>query len=121
MIEALREPGQPYPAAGRANLAIRAAEENGVQDSCGAGVGLFAGGSGNKVYANVVIGNRLIGNGLPGVALHNHASPAGAPAFNLNDNVIVGNYIARNRADTQDAATRPSMWRPIHRATCSFI
>ena len=38
--------------------------------------------------------------------MHNHAAPpASAPAFNLNDNVIAGNYVARNHADTQDAAT----------------
>ena len=71
----------------------------------GAGVGLFAGGPGNQTYGNIVINNILTGNGLPGVAMHNHASAPGGPAVNLNDNVIVGNQIGGNHADTQDAAT----------------
>jgi parallel beta-helix repeat protein len=66
----------------------------------GAGVGIFAPNPGTQTYSNVVIGNRLIGNGLPGVAFHSHA-----PGQNLDDNVIVANYIAGNGADTQDAAT----------------
>jgi hypothetical protein len=38
--------------------------------------------------------------------MHNHASaPAPAPGVNLNDNVIVGNQISGNAADTEDAAT----------------
>jgi hypothetical protein len=58
------------------------------------------------VYANVVINNRLKGNGLPGVAMHNHASlPPPAPPVNLNDNAIVGNHISGNGPDTDDAVT----------------
>jgi hypothetical protein len=79
-------------------------ETNGLQNGAGAGVGLFAAGPGNKVYSNIVTNNRLIGNGLPGVTMHIHADSAALPA-NLNDNVIIGNFIARNHADTQDAAT----------------
>lgn len=78
--------------------------ENGLADGGGAGIGLFAGGPGNKVYANVVIGNRLIGNGLPGVAMHNHFSLPDLPA-DLDDNMILGNYIAGNHADSADTAT----------------
>ena len=79
---------------------------NGYQvPGAGAGVGIFAPGPGNQAYANVVINNQLQDNGLPGVALHNHAALAGAPAVNLNDNVIVGNSISGNGADTADAAT----------------
>lgn len=38
--------------------------------------------------------------------MHNHASaPAPAPPINLNDNVIIGNRISGNAADTEDAAT----------------
>ena len=79
-------------------------DENGLANGGGAGVGIFAGGPGNKAYANIIMNNKLIGNGLPGVTLHNHATLASLPA-DLNDNVIVGNYIARNHADTADAAT----------------
>ena len=62
----------------------------------GAGVGLFAPGPKNQTYSNVVIGNRLTNNGLPGVALHSHAP---VPNINLNGNVIVKNYIAGNAFD----------------------
>jgi hypothetical protein len=44
----------------------------------------------------------LTGNGLPGVAFHLHSANA---RQNLNDNLITGNYIAGNGADTEDAAT----------------
>jgi hypothetical protein len=38
--------------------------------------------------------------------MHNHASaPSPAPGINLNDNVIVGNVIFNNAADTADAHT----------------
>jgi Right handed beta helix region len=79
-------------------------EENGLANGGGAGVGLFAAGPGNKTYSNVIANNRLIGNGLPGVTMHNHADSAALPA-DLNDNLIIGNFIARNHADTLDAAT----------------
>jgi parallel beta-helix repeat protein len=72
----------------------------------GAGVGIFAPGPGNSNTANVVTGNSLYDNGLPGVTMHNHGSaPAPAPGVNLNDNVIVGNHIHGNAADTADAHT----------------
>jgi hypothetical protein len=51
------------------------------------------------------VNNLLKDNGLPGVAIHNHAVPPGAPAVDLNDNVIMGNHISGNAADTMDAAT----------------
>ena len=71
-------------------------------EGAGAGVGLFVAGNGLEAAGNVVIGNRLTGNGLPGVAFHLHTA---SPGQNLNDNLIVGNYIAGNGADTEDAAT----------------
>ena len=71
----------------------------------GAGVGLFAPGPGSQTYGNVIINNQLTNNGLPGVAMHNHAAPPGAPAVKLSDNIIVGNVITNNGADTEDAAT----------------
>jgi parallel beta-helix repeat protein len=71
----------------------------------GAGVGIFAPGPGNLNYGNKVIGNDIENNGLPGVTVHNHAAPSGAPGINLNNNVIMGNFISGNGADTEDAAT----------------
>ncbi|MGC1687915.1 MAG: right-handed parallel beta-helix repeat-containing protein [Candidatus Acidiferrales bacterium] len=79
---------------------------NGVQIG-GSGVGLFSDGNGpGTVTGNVIIDNELIGNGLGGVALHTHVGPAfGAPADNMDGNMIIGNHIARNLADTDDTAT----------------
>ncbi|MGE5206754.1 MAG: nitrous oxide reductase family maturation protein NosD [Chlamydiota bacterium] len=69
-------------------------------EGAGAGVGIFDSVPGTANYGNVVVGNRLIGNGLPGVAMHSHA-----PGQNLSDNLIVFNYVAGNGQDTEDAAT----------------
>jgi parallel beta-helix repeat protein len=71
-------------------------------EGAGAGVGLFVAGGGLETAGNVVIGNRLTGNGLPGVAFHLHTA---FELQNLNDNLIASNYIAGNGADTEDAAT----------------
>lgn len=79
---------------------------NGLAVGGGAGVGLFAPGPGSKTYGNLVIGNTLSSNGLPGVAMHNHAAPPHAPAVTFNDNSIIGNTIRFNGPDSADAATR---------------
>lgn len=72
----------------------------------GAGVGIFAPFPGTVNSGNVVIGNNLLNNGLPGVALHNHAAaPVPGGGVNMNDNVIVDNHFSGNGADTEDAAT----------------
>jgi parallel beta-helix repeat protein len=71
----------------------------------GAGIGIFAPGPGNIAFGNQVIGNVITNNGLPGVTIHNHAAPPGAPGINLNDTVIIGNFISGNAADGEDAAT----------------
>ncbi|MGH9687664.1 MAG: right-handed parallel beta-helix repeat-containing protein [Candidatus Acidiferrales bacterium] len=76
-------------------------DHNGYQEpGAGAGVGIFSAGPGGEVSGNVIIGNTLTRNGLPGVAFHSHD-----PFDNLNDNVIAGNKIWGNGADTADALT----------------
>ena len=81
-------------------------ENNGVQVG-GAGVGLFSDGIGTgRASQNVISHNKLIGNGIGGVALHTHVGPNfGLPADNMDGNVIIGNYIAKNLADVDDTAT----------------
>ena len=81
-------------------------ENNGVQVG-GAGVGIFSDGIGQgRSSQHVITHNRLIGNGIGGVALHSHVGPNfGLPADDMNGNVIVGNYIAKNLADVDDTAT----------------
>ena len=81
-------------------------ENNGVTVG-GAGVGMFSDGNGQgSVSRNTIIHNRLIGNGLGGVALHTHVGPNfGLPADDMNLNQIIGNYIAKNLADGDDTAT----------------
>jgi len=81
-------------------------ENNGVLVG-GAGVGLFSDGIGpGRASGNVISHNRLIGNGIGGVALHSHVGPNfGAPADNMDGNQIIGNYIAKNLADEFDTAT----------------
>jgi parallel beta-helix repeat protein len=79
---------------------------NGLQaPGAGAGVGIFAPFPGTANYGNVVVNNVITGNGLPGVTLHNHAYSPMAPPVNMNDNMIIGNQISGNGADTDDAAT----------------
>jgi hypothetical protein len=88
-------------------IADNVSEHNGYQvPGAGAGVGIFAPFSGTTDAGNVVIDNVLRNNGLPGVTMHIHVvfGPS-APPVNMNDNVIVGNRISGNGADTEDAMT----------------
>jgi hypothetical protein len=67
---------------------------NGLASGEGAGVGIFAAAPGAQDYGNTVSDNVLVGNALPGVAMHSHA-----PGQMLDDNVIVGNRISGNGTD----------------------
>src|SRR6516225_332298 len=103
-------PGSTKPHLGVVHntIANNESTHNGFQvPGAGAGVGLFADGSGiGLVSGNVVIHNELTNNGIPGVAFHSHVGPAfGLPADDLNDNIIVGNHICDNGADLFDTAT----------------
>ena len=103
-------PGSTAPHLGvvRNTIADNESTHNGFQvPGAGAGVGLFADGSGiGLVSGNVVINNKLTNNGIPGVAFHSHVGPAfGLPPDNLNNNIIVGNTISGNGADLFDTAT----------------
>ena len=81
-------------------------ENNGVQVG-GAGVGIFSDGIGQgRSSQHVISHNKLIGNGIGGVALHTHVGPNfHLPADHMDGNVIIGNYIAKNLADVDDTAT----------------
>jgi parallel beta-helix repeat protein len=72
---------------------------NGIKGE-GAGVGLFGFIPGGRVSDNIVIGNVITDNGLPGIAVHAHS-----PGLDFSNNRFIGNYIARNGEDTEDAAT----------------
>ena len=103
-------PGSTAPHLGvvRNTIADNESTHNGFQvPGAGAGVGIFADGSGiGLVSGNVIIHNKLTDNGLPGVAFHSHVGPTfGLPPDNLNDNIIIGNTISGNRADLFDTAT----------------
>jgi parallel beta-helix repeat protein len=76
-------------------------DHNGRQvPGAGAGVGLFAPAPWNKTYGNVVVNNIITDNGLPGVSMHAHS-----PGASLPDNMIAGNQISGNLADTDDTFT----------------
>jgi parallel beta-helix repeat protein len=98
--------GSPHFGVDSNTVAENVSTANGVQIG-GAGAGLFSDGIGpGRVSGNVIIRNKLTGNGLGGVALHTHAGPAsGLPADNMDGNKIIGNFIAGNLADQFDTAT----------------
>lgn len=76
---------------------------NGLISGEGAGVGIFAGPPGAQNNANVIANNILMGNALPGVAMHTHG-----PFQSLNDHLIVGNQISGNGPDSDPGTTVPT-------------
>lgn len=81
---------------------------NGFQvPGAGAGVGIFADGSGiGIVSGNLVANNKLLNNGLPGVAFHSHVGPNFfLPPDDLSGNIIINNFISGNGQDLFDTAT----------------
>ncbi len=98
--------GSPHNGLYHITVAENDSENNGIQVN-GAGVGIFSDGIGpGRNSEEVVIDNRLIGNGNGGVALHTHAGPSfGASADDMEGNQIIGNYISKNLADANDTAT----------------
>jgi parallel beta-helix repeat protein len=93
----------------RNTVADNLSARNGVSVG-GGGVGLFSDGQGQgRVSGNVIVGNQLIDNGIPGVSLHTHVGPAfGLPADDMDGNQIIDNFISGNGADTDDTATPAS-------------
>jgi parallel beta-helix repeat protein len=82
-------------------IANNTSDHNGTQvPGAGAGVGIFTFLPGGTVSGNFISNNRLTNNGLPGVAFHAHGT-----GEDLSNNIIVGNQISGNGADTDDAAT----------------
>jgi parallel beta-helix repeat protein len=76
---------------------------NGLLTGEGAGVGVFTGPPGAQNWGDVIVGNTLTGNGLPGVALHSHT------VFQkLTDILIAGNTISGNGPDSDPGTTVPT-------------
>ena len=78
-------------------------QRNGLVTGEGAGVGIFAGPPGAQNNGNVINGNTLRNNALPGVALHTHS-----PDQTLNDHLIIGNTISGNGPDSDPGTTVPT-------------
>lgn len=99
-------PYAPHNGIYRNTIRENLVSDNGVTVE-GAGVGLFSDGNGmGRVSDNVITDNILIGNGIGGVALHSHVGPVfGLPADDMNNNIILGNFVAGNGMDVGDTAT----------------
>lgn len=76
---------------------------NGLATGEGAGIGIFTGPPGAQNWGDVIVGNIVTGNALPGVALHSHT------VFQkLTDHLIAGNTISRNGPDPDPGTTVPT-------------
>ena len=97
----------------RNTVAFNEASKNGLAVSGnGTGIGIFTSPAGppasaggppvvkTAAYDNVVVGNRVTGNGQPGVAMHAHKKGA-----TLTGNLVTGNYVADNGPDVSDNTT----------------
>lgn len=76
----------------------------------GAGIGIFAPGPGTSNTMNSIVHNRVIDNSMPGISLHTHAFltfPNHPPNPNINDNVIVDNYVSGNGGDPSLGISQP--------------
>ncbi len=96
-------PQQPLRGIYHNTIAGNNSSFNGLSTGEGAGVGLFTAAPGAQNWGNVVVGNILAGNALPGVSMHSHS-----PLQNLNDNLIVGNQISGNGPDSDPGVTVPT-------------
>lgn len=83
--------GQPQPALGGVYDNTVSGNLSAKNGTAGAGVGIFAAAPGAGAYGNVVKGNIIFGNGMPGVTIHSHA-----PNQDVNGNQIVDNQIGTN-------------------------
>jgi hypothetical protein len=88
-------PFAPHYGVDHNTVADNVSTGNGVQIG-GAGAGIFSDGMGRgRASGNVIIRNKLTGNGLGGVTLHTHVGPDfGLPADDMDGNLIIGNFIS---------------------------
>lgn len=95
----------PDPTVGVYHITVtgNTSARNGLQTGEGAGVGIFAGPPGAQNWGDVVVGNKLVDNGLPGVSMHSHL-----PFQKLTDHVIAGNTISGNGPDSDPGTTVPT-------------
>ena len=90
------------PTTGVSHITVKGntSARNGLQTGEGAGVGVFAGAPGGKNFGDVIVDNVLIGNALPGVALHSHF-----PGQSLDGHLIANNTIIGNGPDSDPGTT----------------
>ena len=97
--------GPTDPSVGIYHIAVagNTSRRNGLATGEGAGIGIFAGPPGGQNTNNVVIGNVVADNALPGVALHAHS-----PFQSLSGHQIIGNQLSGNGPDSDPGTTTPT-------------